>query len=182
MGPIEIQIPGTFLNTNTIEEFKAVELDVEEGTKNNYVAKLYDQTIENLKAVMDGKEGVIIPTFKLLTFADLKKHMFSYQFLSASINVKDYKTISIEQANVVLKDSLPQLNKIFKEVTHRDLIPTLFVMRVKGNDLIESSIKEFIGSSLEEEFIFGCLDTVNYGGLIGYHTLSVLGLFALLLQ
>lgn len=31
MGPVETQIPGTFLNTNTIEEFKAVDLDAEEG-------------------------------------------------------------------------------------------------------------------------------------------------------
>jgi hypothetical protein len=74
------------------------------------------------------------------------------------------------------------LNKIFKDVTHRDVITTLLVMRVKGSDIIESSIKEFIGSPLEEEFIFGCLDIVNYGGLTGYHTSSILGLFALLLQ
>ena len=31
MGPIEIQVAGTFLNTNTVEEFKAVDLEAEEG-------------------------------------------------------------------------------------------------------------------------------------------------------
>jgi hypothetical protein len=45
MGSIEIHIPGTFLNTNTIEEYKVIELDIEEGTNSNYVGKLYDRTI-----------------------------------------------------------------------------------------------------------------------------------------
>ena len=73
--------------------------------------------INNLRAIIGGKKGVMIPTFKLFTFADLKKHVFSYQFLSTAVNVKDYKEISLEKANVVLKDQLPQLNKIFKDVT-----------------------------------------------------------------
>jgi hypothetical protein len=42
-------------------------------------------------------------------------------------------------------------------------------MRIKGIDLIESSIKQFIDSSLEEELIFCRIDIVNYGGLTGYH-------------
>lgn len=27
MGPVEIQLPGSFLNTNTIEEYKAIDLN-----------------------------------------------------------------------------------------------------------------------------------------------------------
>ena len=31
MGPVEIKVEGKFLNTNTVEEFKAVDLDKEES-------------------------------------------------------------------------------------------------------------------------------------------------------
>jgi len=83
----------------------------------------------------------VLPSFKLLTFADLKKHMFSYQFLSVSANVKDYKTLSVESAAVVLKDSLAQLNKVFKAITHRETIPSLFMIKQNGEELSESSLK-----------------------------------------
>ena len=32
MGPVNIKIHGKFLNTNTIEDFKHINLDEEEGT------------------------------------------------------------------------------------------------------------------------------------------------------
>ena len=123
----------------------------------------------------------MLPSFKLLTFADLKKHMFSYQFLSVASNVKDYKTLSVEPVATSLKDSLPQLNQVFKTITHRNAIPSLFVMRQQGQDIIESSLKEFIGND-KDQFIFGSIDTINFGGLTGFHTNNVLSLFAVLLQ
>lgn len=54
-----------------------------------------NQTIEKLKLIIEGKTDVIVPTFKLITFADLKKHMFSYTFLSSAINVDSFNTVSV---------------------------------------------------------------------------------------
>ena len=145
------------------------------------VDKLLDGVISKLRLLIDGQEDLVLPSFKLLTFADLKKHMFSYQFLSVASNVKDHKTLAVDPAAAVLKDSLPQLNLVFKNVTHRGIVPTLFVMKQIGNDLVESSLKEFLTND-KDEYIFGCIDTVNFGGLTGFHTNNVLSLFALLLQ
>lgn len=134
-----------------------------------------------MKRIAEGKEDVVLPAFKLLTFADLKKHMFSRQFLSVAAKVSDYKTLSVEPVAVALKDSIAHLNKIVKSVVHRPTVPSMFVMKQQGSELVESSLKEFLSSD-KSDFIFGCSDIVNFGGLTGFHTSSVLALFALLLQ
>lgn len=107
--------------------------------------------------------------------------MFSYQFLSAAPSVSDYKTLAVESAATVFSAAIPQLNKVFKAITHRPVIPSLFVLRKAGEDIVESSVAEFI-SNEKEEFLFGYIDIVNFGGLTGFHTNSILALFALLLQ
>lgn len=101
---------------------------------------MINQTTKKLKQIIEGKTDVIIPTFKLITFADLKKHMFFFNFLSSAINVENFKTVSVEPVGTILKDHLPQLNNILKKLYHQTLIPTMSVVRINGADMVLSSI------------------------------------------
>lgn len=89
MGPVNIKIHGKFLNTNTIEDFKHINLDEEED-------KLIEKDIQSIKDYIEGKSNTFNPQIKLLTFADLKKYLYSFYFLSASVGIKGYETLSIE--------------------------------------------------------------------------------------
>lgn len=146
-----------------------------------YLGKLYEKELANLRSILDGKPGVVVPTFKMFTFADLKKHIFWHLFLSASVGVSGHKELALEQANVVFKDQLKELNKVFKEVIRADQLSTFFVVKVKEGHFTLSSVAEFVGNKEEGvEFVFGTIDTVNYAGTTGFHTYSILALFALL--
>lgn len=148
-----------------------------------YLEKLYEKELLNLRSIIDGKLGVIVPTFKLFTFADLKKHIFWHLFLSTSLNVKGHRELALEQANVVFKEQLPQINKVFKEVLRADNLSTFFVVKIKAGVFSLSSVTEFVkNEDAETEFLFGTIDTVNFAGTTGFHTYSVLALFAILLK
>jgi len=128
-GPVEIYVPGTLKNLNTIEKFNEFDREAFFHSK----AKAIQATIETIAE--KGPSGVdlnTLNTFLLLTFADLKRHVFS--FCSAVPSVK-LTGVSIHERNTITKAlnetdkaTLEGNLKAFIELHQSTPFPAIFFM------------------------------------------------------
>ena len=141
---------------------------------------MVSQDLESIRNFIEGKSAAFNPVTRLLTFADLKKYLYSYYFLAASAGVKGFETLNIEP----LKDKKElheALNKVLKsyfinvEKTQRLVV----LRREKEEDYAISSIKQFIDEPAYD-YLFAYLDTLSDPTRTSIHTSSLLALFALL--
>lgn len=116
----------------------------------------------------------------LLIFADLKKHTFTYQFLSTATPVTNYK---ITQRDLV-KNQFTEFANMrkgishhLKEISKEKVVPQVTVL---NGQFERCTIKEFIEK--EGNYLFVVIDNTNMPGKTGYHTLTLLAFFAWLLQ
>lgn len=69
---------------------------------------------ENIKALVGGAMLPTITELFLLTFGDLKKHTFMYQFYSTAIPVQNYTILNRKTAAEAFSNEIPELNNYLR--------------------------------------------------------------------
>ncbi len=112
----------------------------------------------------------------LLIFADLKKHLFNYQFYSTAHAVTNYTIKSWKTCQEYLTDYPEKRNELsnyLKEESKRNVFRQFTVLK----DFKPSTIKSFLEDE-DGDFLFCINDITNQPLMTGYHTSTILAFFA----
>ena len=106
-GLMETKINGCLLNTNTIEEFKAIDLDVkaEELLQEKFIKILESDSWIN--------QPNLLNTFLLVSFADLKKYIYRYNFKPCVVD-DSYFSVAVTKSKLLHKAYKKDTEKLKK--------------------------------------------------------------------
>ncbi|KAL4457081.1 hypothetical protein ABPG74_014719 [Tetrahymena malaccensis] len=140
-GPVEIVIQTKLKNYNTIEEFKQINY-------NDLFKELTQMQIVAIDDFLSGKdENLNAFIMKLVTFADLKKHNYSYKLCSPSIKVDDFNLLEKSPFKTVFSDE--QKQKAFDESLKQFLkggkiSPFFYCKEVEEGKFVFGTLREYL--------------------------------------
>lgn len=93
---------------------------------------MLDKTIDNFRRFAKGEPVSHLYEIYLLMFADLKKHLFSYQFLSSAVAVTNYTVKHWYKFDEIYPaQNKAQLTNAIREATQEKVFPQLLVLNSK---------------------------------------------------
>lgn len=140
---------------------------------------MLDQQLQNYQKFAKGEPVCHFYEVYLHVFADLKKHLFSYQFFSTATPVANYALSHWNTFDELFTAAeKTQLTHTIREAAQEIVFPQFMVLDLKLNRVPFSAYLE----RKAEEFVFLVADSSNLDNATGYHTSTVLGFFAWLRQ
>lgn len=136
---------------------------------------MLDKQLANFERFAKGEAVSHFYEIYLHVFADLKKHLFSYQFFSTATPVTGYTLRQWSKFDELFGPAeKSQLTSTIREAAQELAFPQFMVL---DPQLRRVSFREYLERK-GEEFVFFVADTSNLDNATGYHTSTVLGFFA----
>lgn len=107
-GLLETKIHGVLLNTNTVEEYKLIDIDLKADSL------LKEKFQKNLQEDSWLTDPSLLNSFLLVSFADLKKYVYQYNFKPYIIDDSSFN-VSVTKSKLlhkVYKTDIESLNKL----------------------------------------------------------------------
>jgi ubiquitin-like modifier-activating enzyme ATG7 len=125
-----ISMPGILLNKNTIEDFKSADM-------NELLKQAATDIYNDIHTLAALENPQLLNRFLLLTFADLKKHLFYYWFCFPCLLPQDHFTIV---QKIELHDYfIPEQMQVIHELPTKD---AFFLMKKEENKLLTADLKD----------------------------------------
>ena len=139
-----------------------------------------EKQVQNFGRFAKGEAVSHFSEIFLLIFADLKKHLFTYQFYSTAIPVKNYSVKSWRKFNEVYQAGEVTLfsNFIKETAVSEKVFPQFTILDEKFKRV---SFSQFVEQK-DGRFMFVVVDSSNLDNATGYHTSTALAFFAWLRQ